>query len=281
MNKLSLLFTKSINKIEQSSLWQKEESSQPQTSCPACEFKGDAAAFIDRLCPTCGHHLRMGARQRLNLVLDEGSFEEKDANLTSLNFLDFPGYDEKLAKATKASGELEAVLTGTGEISGLKTAIFAMDPNFMMGSMGSVVGEKITRLFEYAEKEGLPVIGFCTSGGARMQEGVTSLVQMAKTSAAIHRHSQAGLLYVSVLCDPTTGGVTASFARLADIILAEPQALIGFAGPRVIESTIRKKLPEGFQRAETVLNQGFLDQIVNRRNIKAYLRRLLSLHGGV
>lgn len=233
------------------------------------------------VCPDCGHHLRISARYRLSIVADEGSFKEHDTTLGSLNFLGFPDYAEKLEKAQKKTGETEAVITGTCTISGIATAIFVMEPDFIMASMGSVVGEKITRIFEYARVEDLPMVGFCASGGARMQEGLTSLMQMAKTSAAVKRHSDAGLFYIAALTDPTSGGVTASFAMEGDVIIAEPNALVAFAGPRVIEDTIRKKLPEGFQRAETVLKQGFLDSIVNRRNIKAYLRRVLGLHGGV
>lgn len=254
-----------------------------ETTCPVCLFHQSEAEFLANyhVCPECGHHLRLTARQRLAIVADPGTYREHDASLTSENFLDFPQYAEKLEQARAKTGENEAVITGTCQISSVDTALFIMEPNFIMASMGSVVGEKITRLFEYATTHELPVVGFAASGGARMQEGLTSLMQMAKTSAAVRRHSDAGLFYISILTDPTSGGVTASFAMLGDVIVAEPKALVAFAGPRVIEDTIRKKLPEGFQRAETVMKQGFLDQIVNRRNIKAYLRRILSIHGGV
>lgn len=290
--KLKKLFRKSINSLEKTGqlfVSDKEEKATrkaklqiTEITCPKCLFHADEDKFKDNymVCPDCGHHLRISARQRLAIVADEGSFEERDADLDSLNFLDFPSYDEKLEKARQKTGEKEAVVTGTCTISGLKTAIFVMEPEFIMASMGSVVGEKITRIFEHALAEDLPVVGFSASGGARMQEGLSSLMQMAKTSAAVKRHSDAGLFYIAVLTDPTTGGVTASFAMEGDVIIAEPNALVAFAGPRVIEDTIRKKLPEGFQRAETVLKQGFLDSIVNRRNIKAYLRRVLGLHGG-
>lgn len=291
--KLKKLFRKSINSLEKTGqlfVSDKEEKATKQAklkvtelTCPKCLYHGDEQRFRENymVCPDCGHHLRISARYRLSIVADQGTFQEHDAALSSLNFLDFPSYDEKLEKAQKKTGEAEAVITGTCTISGVRTAIFVMEPDFIMASMGSVVGEKITRIFEHALKENLPVVGFCASGGARMQEGLTSLMQMAKTSAAVKRHSDAGLFYIAVLTDPTSGGVTASFAMEGDIIIAEPNALVAFAGPRVIEDTIRKKLPDGFQRAETVLKQGFLDSIVNRRNIKAYLRRVLGLHGGV
>lgn len=230
------------------------------------------------ICPKCGFHHKIGARDRILMTADPDSFVESDADLVSTNRLDFDGYDAKLEKAKTQSGENEGVVTGTCTIAGNKTDVFAMDHRFMMGSMGHVVGEKITRLFEHATAYRLPVIGFVLSGGARMQEGIVSLMQMAKTAAAVARHSDEGLLYVSVLCNPTTGGVSASFAFESDIILAEPGALIGFAGPRVIEQTIRQKLPEGFQSAEFVQNKGFIDKIVDRRKMRETLGTLLSLH---
>ena len=290
---LKILFRKSINKLEKTgSLFvpekeikeaAREVAQEVEIPCPECLFHLPQNKFkeVYLVCPECGHHLRLTARERLAIVADLDTFIEHDANLSSINFLNFPKYTEKLEKAKAATSEEEAVVTGICQISGVKTAIFVMEPNFIMASMGSVVGEKITRIFEYATAQGLPVVGFCASGGARMQEGLTSLMQMAKTSAAVKRHNDAGLFYIAILTDPTTGGVTASFAMEADVIIAEPKALVAFAGPRVIEDTIRKKLPDGFQRAETVLKQGFLDAIINRRNIKAYLRRVLSLHGGV
>ena len=248
--------------------------------CPRCKKSLSSGELLDvmNVCPYCRHHFRINARQRLNIICDENSFVETDKDLTSKNVIGFPDYEKKLKNATLESAEKEAVICGTCEIKGLKTAIFVMDPYFMMGSMGSVVGEKITRLFELATKEKLPVIGFTVSGGARMQEGILSLMQMAKTSGAVKRHSDQGNLYVCVLTDPTTGGVTASFAMEADIIVSEPFALIGFAGPRVIEQTIRKKLPEGFQRAEFLLDKGFIDNIIDRKKQKCYLAKILGMH---
>lgn len=230
------------------------------------------------ICPKCGYNFRIGALQRLEMVLDEGSFEEWDEDLTTTNPLDFPGYEEKLEMLHKTTGLREAALTGQGLIHGQKIAIGVCDSRFLMGSMGEVVGEKITRMFEKATGEKLPVVIFACSGGARMQEGIVSLMQMAKTSQAIKRHNDAGQLYISVLTDPTTGGVTASFAMLGDIILAEPGALIGFAGPRVIEQTIGQKLPEGFQRSEFLLEKGFVDAIVNRNDLKDTLSDIIRIH---
>jgi len=230
------------------------------------------------VCPNCGDHYRLGARKRIAMICDENSFTEFDADLISKNILDFPEYDEKLEKSKNISGEKEGIITGVCKISGNNCAIFSMESSFMMGSMGAIVGEKLTKLIEYATKNKLPIIGFTVSGGARMQEGMYSLMQMAKTSGAIKLHSEAGLLYIVVLTDPTTGGVTASFAMEADIILAEPNATVGFAGARVIEQTIRQKLPLGFQTSEFVLNKGFIDNIVIRNDLKKVLTQLLNLH---
>jgi acetyl-CoA carboxylase carboxyl transferase subunit beta len=230
------------------------------------------------VCPYCNDHYRMGARERIMLLIDGGSFTEFDAELVSTDIIGFPDYEQKLQKATKESGEKDAVISGVCKIGGLKAVVFAMEPRFMMGSMGVVVGEKITNAFEYAAKNGLPVIGFTVSGGARMQEGIFSLMQMAKTSAAVKRHSGAGLLYIAVLTDPTTGGVTASFAMEADITLAEPKATVGFAGQRVIEQTMRSKLPPNFQTSEFLLEKGFIDSIVNRNELKTVLFDLLKIH---
>ena len=221
---------------------------------------------------------RLSARGRIASLIDPDTFEELDADLSSDNILGFPGYDEKLEAARRNSGEAEAVLTGIARLAQRPIAIFAMDSRFMMGSMGRVVGEKITRLFERATADALPVIGFCVSGGARMQEGILSLLQMAKVSAAVARHSAAGGLYIPILTDPTTGGVSASFALQGDIIIAEPGALIGFAGPRVIEQTTGEKLPKGFQRAEYLLEHGFIDDIVARDDQRAWLTAILRLH---
>ncbi|MCI9166701.1 MAG: acetyl-CoA carboxylase carboxyltransferase subunit beta [Dorea sp.] len=230
------------------------------------------------ICPKCGGYFRMHACRRIEFVADEGTFEEWDRGLETKNPLEYKGYTEKLQGLKEKTGLDEAVITGKAKIDGTETVIGVCDGRFLMASMGEVVGEKIARAVERATKERLPVILFACSGGARMQEGITSLMQMAKTSAALKRHSDAGLLYISVLTDPTTGGVTASFAMLGDIILAEPKALIGFAGPRVIEQTIGQKLPKGFQRSEFLLEHGFLDGIVERSELKETLANLLKLH---
>ena len=230
------------------------------------------------ICPKCGGYFHVPAYTRLEMILDENSFEEWDAQMPVSNPMEYRGYPEKLEALKAKTGLNEAVVTGKGRINGSETVIGVCDGRFLMASMGENVGEKITRAVERATEEHLPVILFCCSGGARMQEGIISLMQMAKTSAAFKRHSDAGLLYISVLTDPTTGGVTASFAMLGDILLAEPGALIGFAGPRVIEQTIRQRLPKGFQRAEFLLEHGFLDAIVERPQMKEVLGNLLDLH---
>ena len=233
------------------------------------------------MCPHCGAHGVLGVRDRLTATVDEGSFRELFGNVRSRDPLDFPGYAEKLSALEQKTGLREAVITGTARIGGYRTALAVMDSRFIMGSMSSaVMTPMITRLAEYAAKKKLPLIIFCASGGARMQEGIYSLMQMAKTSAAIGRLGEAGCLYISVLTNPTTGGVTASFASLGDIILAEPKALIGFAGPRVIEQTIKQKLPEGFQRAEFLQECGFVDEVVPRSEMRGVLIRLLRLHSG-
>ena len=231
------------------------------------------------ICPKCGGYFHVPAYRRLDMILDEGSFQEWDKIMPEQNPMEYRGYPEKLAAVKARTGLDEAVVTGKGRIHGTETVIGVCDGRFLMASMGENVGEKIARAVERATEEQLPVILFCCSGGARMQEGITSLMQMAKTSAALKRHSDAGLLYISVLTDPTTGGVTASFAMLGDIILAEPGALIGFAGPRVIEQTIRQKLPKGFQRAEFLLEHGFLDAIAERPQMRKVLGDLLQMHG--
>lgn len=230
------------------------------------------------VCPFCNEHIRINARRRLDIICDEKTFLEHDKELVSSNIIGFPGYDEKLAAAKKDSNENESVICGICRIDEIDTAIFVMESAFMMGSMGSITGEKITRLFEYATDHNLPVIGYTVSGGARMQEGIISLMQMAKISAAVKKHSDSGNLYICMLTDPTTGGVTASFAMQADIILSEPNALVCFAGPRVIEQTIRKKVPEGIQRAESVMEKGFIDNIICRKSQKTYLAKLLKMH---
>lgn len=259
------------------------KSSVPEgmyVQCPKCKksvYRADLKVHLG-VCPQCGYYYPLSARARISLVVDKGSFQELDHGMGSSNPLDFPGYTEKLTAYQEKTGEKEAVVTGVAEIEGQKTIIAIMNSSFMMGSMGSVVGEKITRAIEYATKESLPIIIFTASGGARMQEGIFSLMQMAKTSAALARHDANGLLYISILTDPTTGGVTASFATLGDIILAEPGALVGFAGPRVIEQTINQKLPDGFQRSEFLLEHGQIDSIVERADLKATLGKLLKLH---
>lgn len=233
------------------------------------------------ICPKCGGYFRVHAYRRIEMIADENSFEEWDMDLQTENPLDYKGYEEKIEKLQEKTGLREAVVTGKATILGQPAVLAVCDGRFMMASMGEIVGEKITRAVERATRQELPVIIFACSGGARMQEGIVSLMQMAKTSAALKRHSDAGFLYISVLTDPTTGGVTASFAMLGDIILAEPKALIGFAGPRVIEQTIGQKLPKGFQRSEFLLEHGFIDQIVERPKMRETLGRILEFHGKV
>lgn len=230
-------------------------------------------------CPKCGSCFRLSAWERIGLIADEQTFMEMDGDLETHNPIDFPGYEKKIAKAQQMTGLTEAVVCGSCLINSRRTILCVMDSSFVMASMGTVVGEKITRAFEYATENRLPIVIFTASGGARMQEGMLSLMQMAKVSAAAGRHSDAGLLYITVLTDPTTGGVTASFAMLGDIILAEPRAVIGFAGRRVIEQTTKKKLPNEFQRAEFLLEHGFIDKIVSRRQLKKALAQILALHG--
>ncbi len=261
---------------------EKSVSTDRRIGCPACKKESLRQQWAQALyvCPKCGHHLPVGAYRRLHMVLDEGSMREFNEKLTGTEGAEFPGYAEKLRAAQKKTGHMEAVVTAAGQIGGHKCVVGVMDSRFMMGSMGSAVGEKITRAIEYAAGRKLPLILFCASGGARMQEGILSLMQMAKTSAALARFSQKGLLYISVLTDPTTGGVTASFASLGDVILAEPGALIGFAGPRVIEQTIHASLPEGFQRAAFLEEHGFVDRVVQRAQLRDVLVTLLSLHEG-
>ena len=253
----------------------------PETvTCKICKKELDKKRVVKNkyVCYECGYYLRVRAKNRIKMVADAGSFENWFEEEKTGNPLNFPEYEEKVAATQEKTGLSEGVTIGECTIYGQKTVLGVIDARFMMGSMGHVVGEKITRAMEDATEKKLPVILFCCSGGARMQEGIVSLMQMAKTSAAVKRHSDAGLLYVPVLTDPTTGGVTASFAMLGDIILAEPKALIGFAGPRVIEQTIGQKLPEGFQRAEFQLEHGFVDAIVERDDLKMTLYRILKMH---
>jgi len=230
------------------------------------------------VCPNCGKHFRLSARRRIKQIADEGTFYEFGENIVTKDPLNFEGYLKKVESLREKTKIDEAVKCGICEIEGEKAVLAVMDGNFLMGSMGSAVGEKITLSIETAIKKRLPIIIFCVSGGARMQEGIVSLMQMAKTSSAIAKLNKEGLLYISVLTDPTTGGVTASFASLGDIILAEPKALIGFAGPRVIEQTIRQKLPNGFQSSEFLLEHGFIDKIVERKDMKATIAKLIRLN---
>ena len=279
-----LNFLKPKNQLEEggrSSDPVQRDAGEPEKKCPNCHKDVPLSRlWANDLVCSCGYHFRMKARQRIQMITDKGSFHELYPNMKADNPLNFPGYKEKLETVRVASSEKEAVVCGTAAIGKQKCCLFVMEPYFMMGSMGSVVGEKVTILFEYAVQHRLPVIGFTVSGGARMQEGLLSLMQMAKISAAVKRHSDAGLLYIAVLTDPTTGGVTASFAMEADIILAEPGATVGFAGARVIEQTTRKTLPEGFQKSEFVLKHGFIDSIIQRSSQKKYLNELLKMHGG-
>lgn len=279
-----LNFLKPKNQLEEGGRTTAEiqqDAGEPQKKCPNCRKEIPLSRLWEnQLVCSCGHHFRMRARQRINLLVDKNTFREMFSDLETGNPLDFPGYEKKLETVKNISREDEAVICGTAEIDGQPCAMFVMEPYFMMGSMGSVVGEKITSLFEYAVEHRMPVIGYTVSGGARMQEGLLSLMQMAKTSAAVKRHSDAGLLYIAVLTDPTTGGVTASFAMEADIILSEPAATVGFAGARVIEQTTRKSLPKGFQKAEFVLKHGFIDRIAPRKEQKKLLAELLKLHNG-
>ena len=231
-----------------------------------------------KICPGCKNLFRLSALERIHLTTDDNTFCELFDNVRSTNPMSFPGYEKKIEEVSQKSGINEAVVSGISSVLGEKCVICVMDSNFIMGSMGSVVGEKITRGFEHATKNNLPIVIFTASGGARMQEGINSLMQMAKISAAVARHSEKGLLYITVLTDPTTGGVTASFAMQGDIIISEPGVLIGFAGARVIENTIKQKLPEGFQRAEFLLEHGFVDKIVKREELKETIGAILKIH---
>ena len=251
------------------------------SQCPGCKYtiyQKDLGS--ERICPHCGYTFRISAQERLALTIDMGTFLEMFKGIETQDPLNFPGYRKKLTLMREKTGLDEAVVTGTALIKGEKVALGIMDSNFIMASMGTVVGEKITRLFEFATDEKLPVVLFTASGGARMQEGLMSLMQMAKISVAVKRHSNAGLFYLTILTDPTTGGVTASFAMEGDIILAEPQSLVGFAGRRVIENTVREDLPEDFQKAEFLLEHGFVDAIVKRRELPDMIARLVRLHKG-
>lgn len=258
-----------------------ENAEEPERTCPNCRKSYPLSMLWEQqMACTCGYHFRIPARQRIGFLTDRNTFEELFDDVMSNDVLGFPGYGDKLEIIRTASGEPEAVVCGTASIGGQRCCMFVMEPNFMMGSMGSGLGEKITLLFEYAAQNRLPVVGFTVSGGARMQEGLISLMQMAKTSAAVKRHSDAGFLYIAVLTDPTTGGVTASFAMEGDVILAEPGATIGFAGARVIEQTTKKTLPKGFQKAEFLLKHGFVDAVVPRGQQRTVISELLRIHTG-
>lgn len=249
-------------------------------TCPHCKTTAACEDFEKNLwvCGACNYHARIGWQDRLKLTVDEGGFQELDASMNSQNPIGFPDYEAKIAGLQRECGAKEAIVTGLGRIFGYSVVIGVMDSRFMMASMGSVVGEKVARAFEYAAERGLPVIMFTASGGARMQEGIFSLMQMAKTSGAVAKHSRAGQLYITVLTDPTTGGVTASFASLGDVIIAEPGVLVGFAGKRVIQDTIGQALPEDFQSAEFIHSHGFADMIVPRHTLRSVLSRLIALH---
>ncbi|MBQ4353255.1 MAG: acetyl-CoA carboxylase, carboxyltransferase subunit beta [Clostridia bacterium] len=277
-----LNFLKPKNELEQggrTSLPVQADDSEPEKTCPNCHKSIPLSRlWANQHTCSCGYHFRMNARQRISFIADKDSFTELFDDVLPSDPLSFPGYKEKLETVRSASGEKEGVICGSAQIGGIDCALFVMEPYFMMGSMGTAVGERITRLFEYAAENNLPVVGYTVSGGARMQEGLFSLMQMAKTSGAVARHSEKGLFYLTVLTDPTTGGVTASFAMEGDIILAEPGAVVGFAGARVIEQTTKKALPDGFQKAEFVLEHGFVDAIVPRHKQKETIARLLKMH---
>lgn len=276
------MFKKTVGKVQDRSVY---EGQLPDGLFEKCDHCGSIVFHEDiiennYICPGCDHYFRISARNRISMMLDKDSFEEWNSVMKPSNPLQFPGYDKKLAVVKEATNLDEAVVTGMGKMGGTSVAIAVMASDFLMGSMGYVVGEKITDLVEEATKRRLPLIIVCCSGGARMQEGIVSLMQMAKTAQALKKHDEAGLLYISILTDPTTGGVMASFAMLADIILAEPRALIGFAGPRVIEQTIRQKLPEGFQKSEFLLEHGFIDRIVKRGKLKQVVSSLIRIETG-
>ncbi len=257
-----------------------DASSVPMFKCPRCSCSCGYEQLEENkwVCPECGYHSRISAKDRIAITCDSGSFIEYDKGMSSLNPIDFPDYEGKISAMQDKTGLCEAVVTGECTIHGERCLIGIMDSHFMMASMGSVVGEKVTRAFERAAEMNLPLILFTASGGARMQEGLVSLMQMAKTSGAAARLSEAGGLYITVLTDPTTGGVTASFASLGDIIIAEPKVLVGFAGRRVIEGTIKQRLPEDFQSAEFMLENGFVDLICDRKNMRRTLAHLIRLH---
>ncbi len=275
-NKLSIIH----NKSKYANIQTMDVPQGLYEKCPSCGKTINKKINIqnDYVCTDCSHHFRMRAVDRIHYIVDRNSFIEKGIGYITLNPLFLRDYEEKIKAYKEATHLDEAYIYGYAEIHGQPCVVGVMDSYFLMGSMGSVVGEKVTKTFEYAIYKRLPVIIFTASGGARMQEGIFSLMQMAKTSSAVAKHSKMGLLYISVFTHPTTGGVTASFASLGDIILAEPDALIGFAGPRVIEQTIKQKLPDDFQRSEFLLEKGFIDLVVHRKDLKTTLSKLLTFH---
>ena len=274
---------KKVNKKEEKRIKNEKASDMmigKWVKCDKCKeiiYKEDLHQNLS-VCPNCGKHFRLSSRRKIKQIADEGTFEEIGGDILTKDPLNFKGYMKKVEMLKDKTNIQEAVKCGICEIEGERTVLGVMDGNFLMGSMGSAVGERITLAIETAVENKLPLVMFCVSGGARMQEGIISLMQMAKTSSALTKLDKAGLLYISVLTDPTTGGVTASFASLGDIILAEPHALIGFAGPRVIEQTIKQKLPEGFQSSEFLLEHGFIDKIVERKDMKSTIAKLIRLH---
>lgn len=274
---------KKVNEAEKSNVRNEKAADMmigKWVKCDACKeiiYKDELHSNLS-VCPNCGKHFRLSARRRIKQIADEGTFKEIGKDILTKDPLEFKDYMKKVEGLREKTKIDEAVKCGICEIEGEKAVLGVMDGNFLMGSMGKAVGERITLAIETAIKKKLPLVMFCVSGGARMQEGIISLMQMAKTSSAIAKLNKAGLLYISVLTDPTTGGVTASFASLGDIILAEPKALIGFAGPRLIEQTIKQKLPEGFQRSEFLLEHGFIDKIVERKDMKETIAELIRLH---
>ena len=274
---------KKVNKKEEKRIKNEKASDMmigKWVKCDKCKeiiYKDDLHQNLS-VCPNCGKHFRLSSRRRIKQIADDGTFEEIGGDILTKDPLNFKGYMKKVEMLKEKTNIQEAVKCGICEIEGEKAVLAVMDGNFLMGSMGSVVGERITLAIETAVEKKLPLVVFCVSGGARMQEGIISLMQMAKTSSALTKLDKAGQLYISVLTDPTTGGVTASFASLGDVILSEPNALIGFAGPRVIEQTINQKLPEGFQRSEFLLEHGFVDKIVERKDMKETLYKIIKLH---
>lgn len=279
------IFKRSSNKKKYVAVQHIKDTDVPDgimTKCPKCKTIVYTKELKKNLnvCSNCNHHLMMTAYERIESICDKYSFEEFDKGMLSSNPLNFPDYMDKVEKDRKKTGLNEAIVTGIGKIDGHPFGICVMDPRFRMGSMGSVVGEKICRVVDYCTDHTLPFIIFTASGGARMQEGVLSLMQMAKTSVAIKRHSNAGLLYIAYMTHPTTGGVSASFASVGDINLAEPGSLIGFAGRRIIEQTIGEKLPDDFQTAEFLMDHGQVDKVVHRKDMARTLKQLISMHGG-